>query len=186
VRNKEDRVKKREYYRTILQHGASNIAYEEAVEWWKAHRGKDFTKHYKVGNWIKSAHSIAFVKGVVHGGELRVIRFWNETGSMYNDGVILGDVAPLRESSPFYPIYPKEFITTPREDRGPGVWEFVLDNPDNKYHGNRSLVYGELVGNELHGTLIQADYYATTSPLGGYSTTWTALGYKPVNMEIKL
>lgn len=170
-------MKKREYYRTILQDGPTNRDYVEAVEWWKAHRGKDFTKHYETGDWIKSDTSIAFVKKVVNKTTLNVIRFCN-------DGDILGDVSTFDVSRPFYPIYPKEFITTPREDRGPGVWEFILDNPDNKYHGNRSLVYGELLGSELHGTLIQADYYA--SSLGGYSTVWTTLGYKPVNMEIKL
>jgi hypothetical protein len=181
-------VKKREYYRTILQHGASNIAYEEAVEWWKAHRGKDFTKHYKVGNWIKSAHSIAFVKGVVHGGELRVIRFWNETGSMYNDGVILGDVSTLRESSPFYPIYPKEFITTPREDRGPGVWEYIHHEVGSQAHGKRTLIYGEIEGSDLVGTEIYTETIISEddTKVGDYCTDWSVTEYKPVNMGVKL
>lgn len=201
-------MKKREAVRTILRMGGCNVgdintpdyvlcddcpfqdgcespnySLQYAQEWWGEHKGKDFTKHYKVGDWLYCDTGNSLVTDV-QPMQLKII-------NIEHPGEYTGFVP---DSIPFWPVYPKEFITevskAPVEGKK-GFWEYI--SPNSQY---RTIVYGHITqgmgweagkieGYIVHTTLNESGFLPGAYHRGFAVETSYDPGYVPVTLTVK-
>lgn len=197
-------MKKREAVRTILRMGrcnsgttapdyvlcddcpfrgsceTPNYSVYFAQAWWSKHKGKDFTKHYKVGDWLFINDTYYLLTEVYTDSGVGICYSPDTKKALFDSFDNDADI--------FYPIYPKKFSIEylPEEFEGEGFYQFICEESAQK--GKRTIVFGKKDDHSLSGYCIysEVDPLPEEDRIGSFSDNYNKDAYKPVKLTIKL